>query len=144
MSIFGKDIDEKVSTMTNEWIKAEEFTKAPSFKFRGVEKVKSQYGGKEENSIVEKGILEIGETFRYLFEDVEGNQRKHDSTSFPLFIAMQEAEINEGDWLKISKEGVTTKTRYYVEVVEEPKVSQAKPAPKHEFPDNVDPDSIPF
>lgn len=126
MSIFGKDIDTKVANMENQWIKAEEFEKAPVLKFKTVEKIKSMYGAKEKDSIVEKNILEEGESFRYEFEDDKGNTRTHDSTSFPLFIGMQQAELNEGDWVKITREGIKSKTRYYVEVVETPKVSHAK------------------
>lgn len=139
MSVFGKDIDEKVATMVNEWIKAEEFEKSPVLQFKSVEKIKSQYGAKEKDSIVLKKILEEGETFRYLFEDADGNTRKHDSTSFPLFIGVQEAEINEGDWLKITREGVKDKTRYYVEITPQP-----APSPKADPVDNVNPDDIPF
>lgn len=134
MSVFGKDIDEKVATMTNEWIKAEEFEKSPILQFKSVEKMNSQYGAKAADSIVTKKILEEGETFRYIFEDADGNSRKHDSTSFPLFIGVQEAEINEDDWLKITREGVKDKTRYYVEIVPQP-VATAKPKlPEGEIP----------
>ena len=139
MSVFGKDVDAATAKMGGEWVKASEFEGGLTLKFKSVEKVKSQYGAEAKDGIVEKGILDEGATFRYVFEDSEGNTRKHDSSSFPLFIGMQQAEINENDWLAIKREGQKDKTRYTVEVVEGPKVSQRKNTSK----DDVE-ESSPF
>lgn len=121
MAIFDDKTMEAAEKMGGGWVKAKEFEGAGlTLKIESTERIKSQYGAKAEDGIVERGILEEGESFRFTFEDEEGNERKHDSSSFPMFIGMQQAELNFGDWLHIRKEGERDKTRYYVEVVEAP------------------------
>lgn len=116
-----------VEKMNKETIKAAEFEgNGLTLKFKSVEKAKSPYGAEADATIVEKGILEEGEQFVFHFEDAEGDARKHYSKSMPFFIGMQQAEINEDDWLLIKREGVKDKTRYTVEVVEAPAVSAKK------------------
>jgi len=125
MSVFGSDVDKAAALLNKATIKAKEFEgKGLTVQFQSVEKIKSQYGAEADASIVEKGILEEGEQFLFKFKDAEGADRKHYSTSMPFFIAMQQTEINEGDWLHIRREGQKDKTRYYVEIVDAPKVSK--------------------
>lgn len=127
MSVFGEEVDKAAEAMSKATVKAKEFEgKGLTLQFKGVEKIKSQYGAEEGANIVEKGILEEGEQFLFRFVDREGLERKHYSTSMPFFIAVQQAEINEGDWLHIERTGVKDKTRYSVEVTKEPTRSTAK------------------
>ena len=102
-------------------------------KIKGVEKIKSQYGASAESSLVEREILEEGETFRYTFSDKDGNEKTHDSSSMPLFIGMQNAEFNIGDTLHIRREGKGDKTRYFVEKTED-----------ESYPEETDPKNMPF
>lgn len=118
MPIFDKTIMDKANAGSGAWIKAPEFDgKGLVLQIKGTEKVKSNYGASAESGLVEREILEEGEAFRYTFQDKDGQERKHDSTSFPMFIGMQNAEINFGDWLHIHREGKGDKTRYIVEQV---------------------------
>lgn len=82
--------------------------------FKGVEKTKGRFGAPEDSKLVEKGILEEGEAFKYSFTDSDGNERVFESHSMPFAIAMNQAEVNEGDELHISRTGKTTETRYTV------------------------------
>lgn len=120
MSIFGTQADKAVAAMDKEKIKAAEFSDGLTLQFVSVEKTKSQYGAAEDAAIVERGILEEGEQFLYTFKDAQGDTRKHYSTSFPLFIAMQHAEIEENGWLLIKRTGTAKDTKYTVEKVEAP------------------------
>lgn len=123
MSIFPKDVQDAANKMNGAWIKGADFEEGLTLKIKATEKIKSQYGARAEDSIVEKNILEEGETFRYTFVDSEGVERRFDSASMPFFIAMQSAEFNFGDWLMIKREGKGDKTRYSAVRVEAP-VSQ--------------------
>lgn len=148
MAIFDKEIMDKAAQASNEWIKATEFDgKGLTLQINGVEKIKSNYGAKAEDAIVERDILEEGETFRYTFKDADGNERKHDSSSFPMFIGMKSVEVNYGDWLHIRREGKKDKTKYFAEAVDAP-ISQSKPSEKTdtvEYPEEeLDPKNIPF
>lgn len=120
---------EKAQAGSGKWIKASDFAdKGLTLQVVSTEKVKGQYGASAESALVEREILEEGESFRYNFKDTEGKERSHDSTSFPLFIALQNAEINFGDWLHIKREGKGDKTRYTAEVVDAPASSKTAPS----------------
>lgn len=149
MAIFDQETMEKANSIGGAWIKAPEFDgDGLILQIKSVEKIKSQYGAKAEESIVEREILEEGEAFRFIFEDNTSTQRKHDSTSFPLFIAMQSSEFNVGDWLHIKREGKTDKTRYTAEKVDAPEISTFSTTTKDSFEypedDSEDPSNIPF
>lgn len=136
--IFDAKITEAAKKMNKTYIKADEFQgDGLVLQITGTEKIKSQYGASAENSLVEREILEEGETFRYSFKDAEGTVRKHDSTSMPLFISMSQLEINFGDWIHIKREGKGDKTRYSIEAVDAP-VSQRNSESE------IDPSQIPF
>lgn len=115
MSVFPPEVNSALEKMNKEKIKAGEFEKGLVLQFVSVEKQKSQWGASEDSSIVEKGILEEGEQFLYTFKDSEGDNRRFYSHSFPFLIAMQGAELNEGDWLNISRTGKLKDTKYTVE-----------------------------
>lgn len=128
MAIFDDKTMLAVEKMNKETIKAAEFEKEGLvLQFKSVKKEKSQYGAEEDSKIVERGILEEGEQFTFVFTDKDGDTRRHYSKSMPFFIGMQQVEINEDDWVHIRREGVKDKTRYYVEVIGGP-VSTKKPA----------------
>ncbi len=116
MNVFPDDVVTALSKMDKEKIKAVEFEAGLTLTFVSVEKAKSQYGAAEDSAIVERGILEEGEQFVYTFTDSGGDTRKFYSTSFPFLIAMNGAEINEGDSLFIKREGKAKETKYVVTV----------------------------
>ena len=145
MPIFDSEIMEKANAMGGAWIKAPEFDgDGLVLQIKATEKIKGQYGASADDSIVERGLLEEGESFRYTFEDATGAERKHDSASFPLFIGMQQAELNFGDWLHIKREGKTDKTRYTVEVVEAPKVLKSVEYPISKEDESLDASDVGF
>jgi len=114
--IFDKEISKKL--MTNQYLKGTDFeNEGITLTFKGVEKVKARFGASEDSKLVEKGILEEGEAFKYSFEDADGNERIFESHSMPFAVAMNTAEVNEGDKVHISRTGKTTETRYAVELV---------------------------
>lgn len=140
MSVFGIQADNAVKAMERETVKAKEFETGVTLQFQSVEKQKSRYeGAAKDSSIVERGVLDEGEQFLYSFKDHDGFVRKHYSHSFPLFIAMQGAEISDGEWLTIKRSGSGKETTYTVEKVEAP--ANVAPSNKDE---EIDPSSIPF
>ena len=114
-NIFPPEVAAALTKMDKERIKAAEFEAGLTLQFVGVEKTKSQYGAAEDATIVERGILEEGEQFIYSFKDREGDLRKLYSTSFPFLIAMKQAELNEGDWVTVTRTGKLRDTKYVVE-----------------------------
>lgn len=116
--IFDKQVNDAITAMDKEKISAKEFDgEGLTLQVVSVEKIKGQFGAAEESAIVERGILEEGQQFLYTFKDKDGLLRKHWSTSFPMCIAMQRAEINEGDWIKITRKGSGKDTNYEVDKV---------------------------
>lgn len=134
MAIFDSETMEKAGK--TDWYTGADFEgEGLTLQIKGVEKVKSQYGASADNGMVEREILEEGQTFRYTFADSEGNEKNFDSHSMPFMIAMQSAEFNIGDWLRIKRTGKLRDTRYTAEKVDAP-ISPAK--------SDVDPKDIPF
>lgn len=140
MSIFDKETQDKANNMGGNFIKATEFEgEGLNLRIDTVEKVSSQYGGKAEDSIVEHGVLEEGQSFRYTFTDKTDSQRKHDSASMPMFIGFHQADVNLGDFLNVKREGKVDKTRYHVTKIEPFEIKA------FEYPEEtVDPKNIPF
>ena len=137
MAIFDPKDMEKVGK--SEWLTGADFEgDGLVLKIKSVEKVKSQYGAGADNAMVERAILQEGETFRYVFEDVGGNDRQFDSHSMPFMIGMTNAEFNFGDWLFIKRTGKLRDTRYTPEKVDAP-VSQ-----NNSEEESIDPSSVPF
>lgn len=119
MAIFDSADMEKVGK--SDWLTGSDFEgEGQVLKIVSVEKVKSQYGAAADNGMVEKEILEEGQTFRYSFEDSEGATRTFDSHSMPFMIGLNNAEFNFGDWLHIQRTGKLRDTRYMAEKVDEP------------------------
>lgn len=135
-----KDVQEASNKLTSNWLKGSSFEGEGMVLqvAKPMEKISSQYGAEEDDYLVENNILEKGQSFRYVFNDMEGKERKIDSCSTPFFIGFKQVEeLGVGDWVKIVRTGKTDKTRYTVTKVDAPNgVSQRK--------SNVDPDSIPF
>lgn len=129
MSIFPDEVSEAADRAGGYFVKGVEFEKGLTVQAVKVEKVKAsnpKYGAQEKDKICQQEILEEGETFEYTLQTPEGEERKLNSSSFPLFIGFRQAEIEPNDWVKITRTGKGDKTRYTVEKVEKPKVSQAK------------------
>ncbi len=116
-SIFPPEVSEALNKMDKEKIRATEFEKGLTLEFVNVEKVASQYGATEDSAIVERGILEEGHQFVYTFKDSDGDTRKLYSTSFPFLIAMNQAELNTGDKVLITRTGKLKDTKYSVDKV---------------------------
>ena len=143
MSVFSKEVQEKIRVMGGTWIKAGEFEgNGLKLQIKSVEKAASQYGAADDSKMVELGILEEGELFRYTFLSEEGVERKLDSASMPFFIGMNQANVDAEDWVQITREGKGDKTRYFVEKIEPPKQTpKLKAKPTY---DPKDVEGIPF
>lgn len=137
MAIFPPEALDKFGK--NEWLSGGDFKGNGLFlKIKSNEKVKSQFGAKADNGMVEREILEEGELFRYVFEDETGAERTFDSHSFPFAIALQNAEFNFGDWLHITRTGELKNTRYTAEKVDSPV------SPRKNSDDSIRPEDVPF
>lgn len=137
MALFDKDTLEKAGK--SDWYTGADFEgNGLTLQIKKVEKVKSQYGAKADSSMVEREILQEGETFRYTFADATGAEKNFDSDSMPFMIGMNGAEFNFGDWLHIQRTGKLRDTRYTAEKVDAPKVSPSKTE------EETDASSIPF
>lgn len=144
MSIFDKETESRMQKAGGEWIKGEEFNgDGLTLQIVKVERMKAnnpKYGALATDSIVKNEYLEEGETFRYVFKNKQGVERKIDSKSMPLFIGFSSVReaLEPGDWVHIKREGERDETRYYVEKVD---------APFPQVPianDDIDPENIPF
>jgi hypothetical protein len=151
-SIFPDDVKEAADKIGGDWIKGEEFDgEGLVLQFaKPIEKIKAsnpKYGAEEKDWLVKQELLEVGESFRYTFVTPEGQERKVDSKSSPFFIGIKQCEeLGVGDWVRITRTGKTDKTRYTVEKVDEPSLSQRKqPAKPVDYPsDDVNPADTPF
>ena len=122
-NIFPPDVKEASDKIESEWISAKEFDGEGLILqiVQPLEKMVStnpKYGAKADNFLVKNAILEVGETFRYIFKSSKGNDRKIDTNSAPFFIGFKQAtaedEVGVGDWVEIVRTGETTETRYEV------------------------------
>lgn len=113
MSIFGKEIDDKAAG-GGDWLKGSDFEgKGLVVQYVSHTKKESKYGATEKDGLFKRGILEEGELFSFVFNTKDG-QRTFDTTSFPFFIGMKEAEIQENGWYLIKRTGKGDETRYTV------------------------------
>lgn len=118
MALFDNETMSKAGK--SDWYTGADFEAGLTLQIKKVEKVKSQFGAAADNGLVEREILEEGETFRYTFADAKGEEKNFDSHSFPFFIAMQGAEFNLDDWLHITRTGKLRATRFTAEKVDAP------------------------
>ena len=127
------DIREAADKMGNDFIKAVEFegeglilqVSQPMTKIRSNN---PQYGAQDGDFLVKQEVLEVGDTFQYIFTDAGGNERKFDSKSAPFFLGFKSVdELKVGDWVKITRTGKTTETRYTIERAEKPTVQAEYP-----------------
>lgn len=140
MDIFPPDVKEASDKLASNWLKGSDFDgEGQTLQLiKPLEKVKSQYGATAGEYLVENNILEEGESFRYTFIDAQGIEKKIDSASTPFFIAFKQCEdLGVDDWIRITRTGTTTKTRYSIEKVE----ALVSPAKRE---DDIDPSNIPF
>ena len=129
MSIWPNDVQESVDKLGSNWLKPIDFEEGLTLQIKSVEKIKGRnpkYAAQATDYLVKNEILEVGETFHFVFVTPEGEERQLDSKSTPFFIGMKQAECEPGDWVKITRTGKTDETRYTVEKVEKPEVSQRK------------------
>ena len=142
-SIWPDDVKEAASKMGGNWLKSEAFEGGLTLKVKKVEKVVSRnpkYGAIESDYLVKNEILEVGQTFHYVFETADGQEKMIDSKSAPFFIGMTNAQIEAEDWVKITRSGERDETRYDVEKVEAPESSKTAP----QSDENLDPNQVPF
>lgn len=103
------------------YIKGTEFDgKGLVLKVKGFEVVAAtnpKFGAGDNDYLFKEGKLLKGQTFRYTFEDVMGNERILDSKSPGLLFAFGRVNPNPGDMVKISKTGKLDATRYTVELL---------------------------
>src|SRR5487761_2293984 len=95
--IFPEDVREASDKIGGDWIKGAEFDGdgLTLQLIQPVEKMRAsnpKYGAEEKDFLVKNEILEVGDTFRYIFKTAEGTDRKIDSTSSPFFIAFKQCE----------------------------------------------------
>jgi hypothetical protein len=130
-SIWPADVEDAAKKLGGNWVKAEMFEgEGLTLRINKVEKVAARnpkYGATETDYLVKNEILEVGETFHFVFEDESGQEKMLDSKSAPLFIGMQSAQVEAGDWVKIQRTGKTDETRYTVEKVEAPESGKNNP-----------------
>jgi hypothetical protein len=142
---FPEDVKEAANKIGNDWLKGEEFDGEGLVLqvVKPLEKVKSnnpKYGAQETDFLVKNDLLEVGETFRFTFMTPDGTERKFDTKSSPFFIGFKQCEeLGVGDWVKITRTGKTTETRY--EVV---KVDAPESLPVQQTEEEIAPKDIPF
>lgn len=130
--IFPQDVRDAAEKIGGDWLKGADFdgTGVVLQFARTMEKMRSnnpQYGATEEDFLVKNDLLDEGETFRYTFATADGSEKKYDSKSAPFFLGIKQCEdLGVGDWVRITRTGKTDKTRYTVEKVDAPEVSQIK------------------
>lgn len=144
--IMPLDVREAANKIGNDWIKGEEFEGEGLVLqvVKPLEKIRSQnpkYGAQETDFLVRNEILDVGETFRFTFLTTDGTERKIDTKSSPFFIGFKQCEeLGVGDWVKITRIGKTTETRYEVVKVDasltvnQPSVIDYPDAPQGEPP----------
>jgi hypothetical protein len=146
MSIFNETDAEKMKNGGNEWLSGDDFEKeGQTLQIIKVEHVSSPYGAADDNYFVQQDILEVGQTFRYVFKDGNGEEKKFDSLSRPFAIAFEQAEIDLQDWVYLTRTGTGKNTRYQAQKVKQPakSVSVTKPV-ESELPEEIDVSDIPF
>jgi|SRR5882724_608373 len=142
------DVKDASNSLTSNWLKSKDFDGLGLTLqlIKPLEKVSSQYGAEEDDYLVENNILEKGQSFRYVFKDSEGKERKIDSCSTPFFIAFNQVEeLGVGDFVHIQRTGKTDKTRYTVTKVDAPvNNSIVDNSINNSNVSNSNPDAIPF
>lgn len=74
----------------------------------------AQYGAQEGNWLVEEGKLKVGESFKYSFKNMEGEEKVFETTSPGFFIGFSKCDPNAGDKVSIKRDGKLKKTRYTI------------------------------
>lgn len=147
---FPEDVREAADKLGGDWLKGADFEDSPTLQLvRPMERIKSnnpKYGAQEEDFLVKGEILEVGETFRYIFKTPQGDEKKFDSKSAPFFLGFKQAhELGVGDWIKITRTGKTDKTRYTVEKVETPVLPSKSDSDTEGYPEeDIDTSNIAF
>lgn len=117
-SIFPDEVNEAAGSMGGGFVKAGEFegnglTVQLAEKMEVITASNPKYGATEIDYLVKKGILEVGQSLRFIFKDAQGNTRKFDTKSAPFFIALSQVQgLEVGDWVNITRTGSLSDTRY--------------------------------
>ena len=126
-----ENISESAKSMGGSFLKAADFEgDGLVLQCEGMEKVKSnnpKFGANDQDTLYKQEILDIGDTFRYSFKTQEGENKTLESKSTAVFIAFNEANLENGEWVRISKTGKMDETRYNIERVDAPKTKYPQP-----------------
>lgn len=120
MSIFGKNIDEKEANAPSPYLNLEEDILKRKLQILSVEIVTARdprFGANEKDGLLKKDILQEGETFKYSFLTEEGQEKIYETKSTAFYVGIREANLQGGEWVKISRKGKMEETRYKFEVV---------------------------
>ena len=125
MSFIPADIKEKAkeAAENSRFIKAEHFEgEGLTLQCLGFEKFTAsnpKFGADEKDALYKQDILAKGESFRYSFRNKEGEEKVYETKSAAIFIAFNDENLNleNGDWVRVSKTGKMDETRYTVEKV---------------------------
>ena len=128
--IWPEEVNEAVEKLGSNWLKPSSFEgKGLVLQVKRVEKITSRnpkYGAVATDYLVKNEVLEIGDTFHYVFGTPEGHEKQLDSKSTPFFIGMKQSECEANDWVRIVREGERDETRYTITKVDTPVKEEAK------------------
>lgn len=147
MDFFPEDVKDAADKMGSDYLKGAEFEAGLTLQTsKALEKIISnnpKYGAVEDDFLVKNEILEVGQSLRFTFKDVDGKERKFDTKSAPFFIGFKQVEeLGVGDWVHIKREGKTDKTRYTITKVEAPVKGDS--AKTYDSSEDFDSTSVPF
>lgn len=148
MSFIPADVQEAAKKMGGKFIKAAEFEgDGLVLQCVSVEKVKSnnpKFGANDKDGLYKQEILGEGETFRYVFKTNDGEERVLESKSAAAFIGFNNAELEAGDWIRVSKTGKMDDTRYNIEKTDEAPAVGHRGMAGVEYPTGPNPEDVPF
>ena len=116
MSIFPDEIMEKDPPLQNKYWNLKDIFAQDEIEIISVEITKAyKYGTNSTDGLYKKGILKLGETFKYTFLSKDGEEKLYTNKSMALYIAFKQARLEPHDKIKISREGAGDETRYFIE-----------------------------
>jgi len=78
-----------------------------------------KFGAHEIDAMYKKGILELGETLRYTFEDDNGTNKFYENKGMAFYLGFKNGGIEDECKIKIDREGTGESTRYTVTKLED-------------------------
>ena len=118
MSIYGSKVDEKDTG--SKFLSLEDEILKEKLQLMTAEIVKAnnpKFGANEKDSLLKKGILKEGETFRYTFNNAKGEEKFYETKSTAFYVGVRQANLQGGEWVKASRTGKMEETRYTFEIV---------------------------